>query len=48
MRQLIANAIMRGDKEFNGVALPSPQTSGTYTQRMMYAKMEADKVIEKL
>lgn len=40
-------AILREEKEFQGVILPSPQRTGTGLQQNTYAKMEAEKIYDK-
>lgn len=35
-------AIIREEKEFEGIPLPSPQKTGTGFQRQTYAKMKAE------
>ena len=44
----IAQAIMQGQTEFEGVKLPSPQTAGTYFQRLTYAQDKAEKIAEQI
>ncbi len=40
--QNIKAAILRGDSEYNGVKLPTKQTTGTSVQIDTYAGMQAD------
>jgi hypothetical protein len=44
--QHIKGLILRGEREFNGTALPSGQTTGTFTQRCTYAEMKARQIVE--
>lgn len=41
---LLQDLILRGQKEYEGIKLPSPQTNGTNTQRQAYAKQCATKI----
>ena len=40
----IKSAILRTDKEYEGIKLPSPQTSGADTQISAYARQQATKI----
>jgi hypothetical protein len=40
-------AILREEKEFEGIPLPSPQKTGTGFQRQTYAKQQAEKFYAK-
>jgi len=40
-------AILKEQKEFEGVKLPSPQKTGTSVQRNSYAKMQAQEIFDK-
>ena len=42
----IASAIMRGEREFKGVRLPTPQRVGTDYQRRSYARWEGVRMVE--
>lgn len=42
----IQRAIIKGDKFFNQVALPTSQRAGTITQRNSYALIKATKIFE--
>ena len=42
----IKRAILRGDKEYNGITLPKPQTTGTAMQRITYAWQKAEQVYD--
>lgn len=42
----IQKAILRGDKEYKGIKLPSPQGAGTYTQKSTYAYLKAQEIIK--
>lgn len=42
----IQNAILRGDKEYKGIKLPSPQRAGTFTQNSTYAFLKAQEILE--
>lgn len=44
-RRAVMNAIMNGDYEFGGYQLPSPQKTGTLTQRRAYAQQAAEQFI---
>jgi hypothetical protein len=38
---LVTSAILRGESTYEGVNLPSPQRTGTYTQQQAYANLQA-------
>jgi len=38
---LMTSAILRGEKSYQGISLPSPQRAGTYTQQQAYANLQA-------
>lgn len=40
----IKKSILKGEKKYKGITLPSPQTHGTYTQRNTYANLATQKV----
>ncbi len=43
----VKQAILRGEQTFNGIVLPSPQRSGTFTQQSTYAYKAAQEFVEK-
>ncbi|QDP68165.1 MAG: hypothetical protein Unbinned1473contig1000_43 [Prokaryotic dsDNA virus sp.] len=49
---MIAGAIMRKQSEYKTedftVGLPSPQKMGTYIQRLTYARLKAEEIIDNL
>lgn len=45
-RRDVTDAIMNGDYEFGGYKLPTPQKTGTLTQRRAYAQQAAEQFIE--
>ncbi|MFV0571709.1 MAG: hypothetical protein ACK5M1_04650 [Xanthomarina gelatinilytica] len=44
--QAIKAFILRGNKHYNGIPLPSPQRSGTYFQQASYAQKVAEELYE--
>ena len=44
--QCIKTAILRGEKFYKKVALPSPQRRGTYFQQISYAQITAQDIYE--
>lgn len=42
----IKRAILSGDKQYQGIPLPSPQTAGTYRQQESYAHSRAMQLYE--
>ena len=42
----ITKAILRGDKFYKSIQLPSPQRAGTISQQVFYAKMKARELFE--
>lgn len=42
----IKNAILRGEEFFNGIKLPTPQRTGTFTQQSSYALLKAREIFE--
>jgi len=44
--EMITRAIIRGDKTFRGITLPSPQGAGTYTQKNSYARYKAKRIYD--
>lgn len=44
--QTIKKAILKGESTFQGIALPSRQSAGTYFQQNTYAQIQAQKVYE--
>lgn len=49
---MISGAIMRNQSEYTTedftVGLPSPQKMGTYMQRLTYARLKAEKIIDSI
>ena len=50
--ELIARAILRGDKTYTEnnvtIELPTGQTAGTETQKLVYARLKARELLTKL
>ena len=45
--EAITRAILKGQKEYEGVKLPTPQRAGTMTQCVTYARIKAQEIYEK-
>ena len=43
----ITKAILKGDKYYKNVRLPSPQGAGTTIQKVSFAKMKATQIFKK-